>query len=165
MNAKALVRMMLLAVVAIAVAAWARKECGPVASAVAHGDERASASGGAARTRPDGVSVILFHGEKRCRTCIRIGTLARDTLDEEFAEEEKAGTLHWAEINYDQPAHSHFVKGYELVSSTLVITRWKDGREEEWKRLDGVWDHVGDAAAYRAYLSQAVNEQLLPETP
>jgi hypothetical protein len=164
MNAKALARMVLLAVVAIALAAWARKEFGP-AAAVARGDDSASASGGAELTRPDGVSVILFHGEKRCRTCIRIGTLAREVLEQAFAEEEKAGVLHWAEINYDQPAHAHFVKRYELVSSTVLLTRWKDGREAEWKRLDAVWDHVGDEAAYRAYLSREVNEQLLPDTP
>ena len=163
MNAKTLARMVLLAVVAIALAAWARKEFGP-AAAVARGDA-APGDRGPELTRPDGVSVVFFHGEKRCRTCIRIGTLAREVLEEEFAAQQQAGVLHWEEINYDQPAHAHFVKRYELVSSTLVLTRWEAGRETEWKRLDAVWDHVGDDAAYRAYLSRELNELLLPATP
>jgi len=157
MNAKLIIRIVLLSVVAIAVGSWAYKEFGPARTvATASGSDQ----GSAAINRPDGVTVIGFHGSQRCRTCIRISDLARKTITEDFAAATQAGQLHWQDIDYDQPANAHFVKDYQLVSSTVVATLWKDGREITWKSLDGVWDHVGDEAAFRTYISQNVNELL-----
>ena len=110
--------------------------------------------------RPDGVTVINFHGKQRCRTCIRIGDLAKKIVTEDLAAAGQAGKLHWEHLNYDEPANAHFVKEYELVSSTVVATLWKDGREITWRRLDDVWDLVGDEAAFRAYIASNVNELL-----
>lgn len=156
MKAKAIIRIVLLVVVAIAVGGWAIQEFGP--------DNTVATDGGRGATtlapRPDGVTVINFHGEKRCRTCIGIGKLARQTLDEEFAAEEKAGKVRWEHINYDEPANAHFVKDYQLVSSTVLVTLWKDGKEVKWNRLDAVWDHVGDDPVFRAYVAQGVRELL-----
>jgi hypothetical protein len=158
MNPKMIIRIVLLGVIAIAVGAWAMKEFGPRQVAATGGDSKATVP----TTRPDGVTVINFHGEKRCRTCIGIGNQARKTLDEEFAAEEKAGKVHWEHINYDEPANAHYVKDYQLVSSTVLVTLWKDGREVKWNRLDGVWDHVGDEPKFRAYLAQGVRDLLNP---
>ena len=156
MTAKTITRTALLAVVAFAVGSWAMREFGP-AKAVAAGNNASAAT-----VRPDGVTVINFHGEKRCRTCIAIGNLARKTLDEEFAAEEKSGKIRWEIINYDEPANARFVKHYDLVSSTVLITLWKDGMEVKWKRLDGVWDHVGDETAFRSYVAEGLRDLLKP---
>lgn len=154
MNARTIARIVLLSVVTMAVGAWAVKEFGPAKAVAAAGGKDEP------QMLPDGVTVINFHGNKRCRTCIRIGDLARKTIDQEFAHEEKAGKVHWMHVNYEEPANAHHVKDYELVSSTVVITLWKDGREVKWNRLDGVWDHVGDESVFRAYLAQGVRELL-----
>lgn len=156
MNPKTIIRIVLLAVIAIAVGGWAMKEFGPAKAVVTNSESKATA----AANRPDGVTVINFHGEKRCRTCIGIGNLARKTLDEEFAVEEKAGKVRWEHINYEEPVNAHFVKDYELVSSTVLVTLWKDGKEVKWNRLDAVWDHVGDEPTFRAYVSQGVRDLL-----
>jgi hypothetical protein len=155
MNPKNITRIVLLGVIAIAIGGWAIKEFGP-GKAVASGKENSAT----VATRPDGVTVINFHGNKRCRTCIGIGNLARKTLDEEFAAEEKAGKVRWEHINYDEPSNVHFVKDYELVSSTVLITLWKNGKEVKWNRLDGVWDHVGDEPVFRAYVASGVHDLL-----
>lgn len=152
MNAKTVTRIVLLGIAGIAVGAWAMKEFGPSAG----GDSKAPAS----VIRADGVSVINFHSTKRCRTCIQIGDLAKKTVDEEFTDEEKAGKVRWEQLNYDEPANAHYVKDYELVSSTVLVTLWKDGKEVKWNRLDAVWDHVGDEPAFRAYVAQAVRDLL-----
>jgi hypothetical protein len=156
MNAKTITRIVLLCVIAIAVGAWAMKQFGPAKAVATGGDHQTTA----AATRPDGVTVINFHGEKRCRTCIGIGKLAKQTFDDEFAAEEKAGKVHWQHINYDEPANAHYIKDYELVSSTVLVTLWKDGKEVKWNRLDGVWDHVGDDPTFRAYVAQGVRDLL-----
>jgi hypothetical protein len=147
MKAKNLVRIILLAVIGAAVGSWAMKEFGPSKAFTG-------------TFRPDGVTVINFHGEKRCRTCIGIGNLARKAIDTEFAAGEKAGKVHWETVNYDEPANVHFVKDYSLVSSTVLVTLWKDGKEVKWNRLDAVWDLVGDEAAFKAYIVQNVRELL-----
>jgi hypothetical protein len=146
----------LLAVIAFAVGGWAMKEFGPAKAVATNRESNATAS----VTRPDGVPVINFHGEKRCRTCIGIGELARQTLDQKFAAEEKAGKVHWEPINFDQPGNARFVNDYQLVSSTVLVTLWKDGKQVEWNRLDAVWDHVGDEPVFRAYLAQGLRELL-----
>ena len=160
MNAKTITRIVLLGVIAIAVGAWAMKEFGPAKAVATGGETPATTTSTAAATRPDGVTVINFHGEKRCRTCIGIGKLAKQTLDDEFAAEEQAGKVRWEHINYDEPANAHFIKDYDLVSSTVLVTLWKDGKEVKWNRLDGVWDHVGDEPTFRAYVAQGVRDLL-----
>lgn len=160
MNAKAITRIVLLGVVAFAVGAWAMKEFGPAKSVASATGNQVPA--GVSITRPDGVTVINFHGEKRCRTCIGIGDLARKTLDDEFKTEERAGRVRWEHINYDDPANAHFVKDYGLVSSTVLVTLWKDGKEVKWSRLDGVWDHVDDEPTFRAYVVRGVRGLLDP---
>jgi hypothetical protein len=156
MNAKTITRIVLLGVIGFAVGAWAMKEFGPAKAVVKGNDGNAAV----ADIRPDGVTLINFHSEKRCRTCIRIGDLAKKTLDEEFSAEAKSSKVHWDHINYDEPANSHYVKDYELVSSTVLATLWKDGKEVKWNRLDAVWDHVGDETAFRTYVSQGVRDLL-----
>ena len=147
MNAKSMIRIFLLAVVFAAIAGWAVKEFYP--------NNKANF-----KPRPDGVTVINFHGKNRCRTCIHIGKLAQKTIDEEFSAEKKLGKIHWEIVNYDEPAHAHFTKDYSLVSPTVLITLWKEGKEVKWKNLEAVWDHVGDKTAFRAYIAQNVRELL-----
>lgn len=158
MKAKPIARVVLLAVVAVAVGSWAMKEFGTANDGATGGGSDPAAS--TPLTRPDGVSVINFHGNKRCRTCIGIGDLARKTIDQEFADEEKSGKVRWEHINYDEPAHAHYVEEYQLTSSTVVVTLWKNGKEVKWNRLDGVWDHYGDEPAFHAYLTQGVRDLL-----
>lgn len=157
MKTKGIIRIVLLSVVAIAVGAWAMKEFGPAQLATTNGNQN-SPSG--AVTRPDGVTMISFHGAKRCRTCIKIGKLAKQTLDQEFAAQQQSGKIHWEVINYDEQANAHWVKDYKLVSSTVLVTLWKDGKEVEWQRLDAVWDHVGDEPKFRAYVAQGIRDLL-----
>lgn len=156
MNPKTITRIVLLSVIGIGVGNWAMKEFGPAKAVATSGHNKTTA----AATRPDGVTIINFHGEKRCRTCIRIGDLAKKTMEQDFAAETQAGQVHWDHINYDAQADAHFVKDYELVSPTVIVTRWKDGKEVKWNRLDGVWDHVDDEAVFRAYVAQGVRDLL-----
>lgn len=148
MKSKAVIRTVLLTVIAVAVGSWAFKEFGP-AKAVSP-----------VIIRPDGVTVINFHGAKRCRTCIGIGELVKKTIDEDFAAQLASGQIRWEKLNYDETPNAHYVKDYGLVSSTILITLWKDGKEVKWNRLDGVWDHFGNDPVFRDYLTQNVRDLL-----
>lgn len=158
MNAKLIVRIVLLAVVALAVGSWAVKEFGSSATA----PNETGKEMGVAAARPDGITVVNFHGKKRCRTCLRIGELSQKTVEEELAVERQSGKVRWEEIDYEEPANVGNVKHYELVSSTVIVTLWRDGKEVKWNKLDGVWDHVDDEAAFRAYVARGARELLQP---
>lgn len=151
MKGKLVIRIVLLALVAAGIGRWAWQEFG--------GDEPAAT----AASRPDGVSVLALHGEKRCRTCIRISDLAREEVEKTFAAELADGRLHWESLNYEQPEHRDLARRYELVSATIVLSRWKDGAETDWQKLDEVWDLVGDEGEYREFIDTRVATML--ETP
>lgn len=70
----------------------------------------------------------------------------------------KSGDVRWEHINDEANGNTHYVTDYELVSSTIVVTCWKDGKEVEWTRLDGVWDHHDDEASFDAYLANGIEE-------
>jgi len=150
MNSKSITRIVLLGIVGLAIGGWAMKELGsekPVSQAT-------EATEGF--TRPDGVTVINFHSDKRCRTCINIGNLARETVDEHFAGAMESGVMHWENINYATPENAHLVTEYELVSSIILITRWEDGKEKAWQRLDAVWDHRNDEPTFKSYVAREI---------
>ena len=155
MNPKSITRIVLLAVIALAIGGWAIKEFSTTTAT----EKAAGESGGAADfTRPDGVTVINFHGDTRCRTCVSIGNLASKTVDEHLTEARQSGELHWEIINYDAPENTHFVTDYELVSPTVVATLWRDGKEVKWERLDGVWEHLNDETTFQTYVAHGVRE-------
>ena len=104
--------------------------------------------------------MLALHGDKRCRTCIRISDLAREEIEKSFAAELADGRLHWESLNYEQPEHRELAKHYELVSSTIVLSRWQDGAETDWKKLDEVWDLIGDEARYRKFIDERVAAML-----
>ena len=159
MKTKTIIPVVVLAVVVVAVGVWVIKKSGPT-KAIGLGEAvaRQGTNTSADRIRPDGVVVINFHGTMRCRTCLRIGELAKKTLDEEFTEAQKVGKVYWEHVNYQEPANAHFVKDYELVNPTILLTQWKDGKEVKWNRLDGVWDLAEDEPTFRAYVAESVRQ-------
>jgi hypothetical protein len=160
-NAKTIFRMMPLAAVAVVLGVWAAKEFGPTKVSDTGGNTaEQGTTTSAGRMHLDGVTVINFHGTLRCRTCLRIGELAKKTLDEDYAVAVKAGKVHWETVDYQEPANAHFVKDYELRGPTILISRWKNGKEVKWNRLDGIWDLVEDEPTFRAYVADVVRQLL-----
>ena len=52
---------------------------------------------------PDKIEVFLFHSTQRCTTCIAIGRLAGETVNEYFQPELKSGKIEFRAINIDLP--------------------------------------------------------------
>ena len=104
-----------------------------------------------------------FHGTTRCDTCRAIEALTREALGSGFSEELKTGKLELRSINVDEPANGHFVEDYQLSTRTVVIARFKDGKQGEWRRLDQVWQLVGDREAFINYV-QSETRSLLEQS-
>lgn len=110
----------------------------------------------------DGIVVLNFHAATRCEACREIGHETQALLESDYNDDLESGRMQWRSINYEEPANKHFIQNYELTTSTVVVTRREGGRDVEWQRLDGVWEHVFDGPAMRAYLKEQIDPVRTP---
>jgi hypothetical protein len=72
---------------------------------------------------PNVVYVFNFHGKQRCLTCNTMGNVAKSTVENSFADNEK---VRFIEINASEKANEELVKKYEVFGSSLVIAKGND---------------------------------------
>jgi len=104
--------------------------------------------------------VYYFHVTSRCTTCLTIERYAKEAIEEAFASQLESGRIRWQAVNYDEPAHEHFVKEYGLVSSSLVLVASPLHSPAAWRKLDRTWDLVADEKAFKNYLTGEINTLL-----
>ena len=108
----------------------------------------------------DGVKVFYLHGNTRCPTCRTIEAYAQEAVQAGFADELESGKITWQVVNYESPGNEHFATDYEVVAPNVVLAMFKDGKQVKWKGLPEVWEHVGDKAAYFAFVQASLREFL-----
>ena len=111
-----------------------------------------------AATEPlaNGVVLDYFTFGKRCDTCIRMETWAREAVESEFADALKEGRLVMRALDGD-PAT---IQKYGLTAKSLVVRKIQDGKETSWQNLTRIWELNGDEAAYKAYIIEQVKQAL-----
>lgn len=77
----------------------------------------------------DKLEVIYFHSEHRCKTCIQIEKLTKQTLETAFANELKNGSVYFTMYNADDPKNAKIAEKYAAYGSALFLTRHKNGQE------------------------------------
>ena len=80
-------------------------------------------------SKKDCVEVLYFHGKQRCATCMAIEKNAKEVLETQFAEELKNGTVVFKSIDISKDENEKIAAKYEVTWSSLIISRWKDGKE------------------------------------
>ena len=100
--------------------------------------------------------VFYFHGTSRCRTCRAIEKYTRAAVQSGFEEELAAGKMELRAVNIDLKENRHFIKDYQLFTRSVVISMRKENKEVGWKRLDRVWELVGDEAAFTSYIQDEI---------
>ncbi len=122
-------------------------------STYAHGVDTAAAQKGAVQAKDATfVKAYYFHGKFRCQTCRTIEQYSRDAVKLNFPEQLKSGELVFQIINYDEPENQHFVQDYQLVTRSLVLVKFVNGKQTAWKNLPSVWQKVGDRKAFFEYV-------------
>jgi len=107
----------------------------------------------------DKVEVFLFHATQRCITCITIGKLAGETVNEYFQPELRGGQIEFREINTDLPENKDLAKKFQASGSSLfinAIVNGKDNITEDTK----VWRLVSDKAQFKNYLKDEIDNLL-----
>ncbi len=96
--------------------------------------------------------VYYFHRTYRCQTCLKAEDYARQTLDDSFAEDQKAGRIVFRAVNLDEPANRHFAQEHQLTSSSMALS-FEDGeREIRFLPLPGTRVLIRDRAAFIRFL-------------
>ncbi len=111
---------------------------------------------------PAGISVkvFYFHGTRRCKTCLAIESNAKNAIEKEFTGEMTRGVITWQAIDTDQQENKHFEKDFDLMSSSLILVKFKDGKQVEWKNLQKVWELVWDEPAFNEYILKEMKAYL-----
>lgn len=187
MKAKAIVTIVLLAFVAAGVVAMAKRNISDNARAASQSAAPASAgaesqtgvaasvteteteaadapvaSGESAVEKPQLV-VYYFHGNVRCRTCNLIESYANEVVTDHFGTLLEEGIVEWKAVNVHKPENQHFMKDYELVSQSVVLSRRENGKESQWRKLDRVWELVGNKPAFQDYVRKETASVLAGE--
>jgi hypothetical protein len=66
------------------------------------------------------VNVYYFHGKQRCKTCIAVGDVAKQTVKKAFADNDK---VIFTEINTSEKGSEALVEKYEVTWNALIIAK------------------------------------------
>lgn len=66
------------------------------------------------------VNVYYFHGKQRCKTCIAVGEIAKETVGKAYAGN---SNVYFTEINTSEPGSEALVEKYEVTWNALIIAR------------------------------------------
>lgn len=110
--------------------------------------------------KPNQVVAYYFHVTAPCTTCRMTQTYTEDALSTGLRDALARGDLEWRPINLQRPENRHFVHDYQLYARSVVIARFRDGQQVEWKNLENVWDLLGSKPAFVSYVQRHVREYL-----
>ena len=108
----------------------------------------------------DGVVAMYFHGNARCATCRKIEAYADEAIAQGFVDELESGRLMWRVVNIDESANKHFIEDFQLVTRSVVLVEYRDGKVLRWENLDKVWQLVRSKDKFVSYVDGETREFL-----
>lgn len=105
------------------------------------------------------VEVFLFHRTQRCATCIAIGKLSGQTVEERFGPEVSSGKVVFRELNIDEPENKALAEKFKAGGSSLFINAIRNGSDNIQEDAQ-VWRLTSDSEAFKNYLADKINALL-----
>ena len=102
------------------------------------------------------IAAYYFHGNFRCMTCRKMEQYSREAIEQYFAAQIKSGAVVFQPINIDETENQHFVQDYQLVTRSLVLVKYENGKQTTWKNLPAIWQKVGDQQAFFEYVKSEI---------
>jgi hypothetical protein len=115
---------------------------------VMHGQPGANAGRGKPALK---VVAYYFHVSARCVTCRTIESYSKEAVERGYAKEIEEGRVEWRPVNVQLPQNRHYIRDYQLYTRSLVLVKYREGKQVEWRNLDRVWQLVrrkGDFLKY-----------------
>ena len=66
------------------------------------------------------VNVYYFHGKQRCKTCIAIENVTKNTIADNYKDNPN---VRYVEVNIDEAQNKDLVEKYEIAFSSLIIVK------------------------------------------
>ena len=112
-------------------------------------------------TRENGVEVLYFHGQQRCATCVAIERETKAVVDGQFADAVADGALEMRIIDITQPENEAVADKYEITWSSLVVVKYKDGKEQAENLTKFAFANArNNPETFRAELSEKLKQML-----
>jgi hypothetical protein len=103
------------------------------------------------------IIAYYFHRTFRCPTCLAIEADAAGIIEDNFSQQLANGNLMWIPFNLDDSGGDKFEKDFDISVSTLVVARMRDGKVTEFKKLEKIWQLVGDNQAFSKYVKSEID--------
>ncbi len=97
--------------------------------------------------------VYYFMTHQRCANCVKIEMFTREAVEGGFADRLADGSLVFKIVMVDSRENSHFIDRYKLFTKSVVLSRYRGGKEVSWKNLDQVWNLLDDRDAFVDYVT------------
>lgn len=111
----------------------------------------------------DGVVLYYMHPTLRCVTCDEMEKTILDLVHTEFAEPLAEDRLQWHEVNFEE--NEALARRYNVAASSLVVVRFRDGRETDHRTLEEIWTLKDRPDELRAFVSEAIRSRLNGTSP
>lgn len=110
------------------------------------------------RISSEGTKFVLyyFHTSFRCASCLTIEKTARQVVNEQFAKDLSSGRLQFAAVDVEKLENRHYIEDYQLVTKSLVLVEYRDGKEVRHKVLQGVWEQTS-LEGLRDYIASEIS--------
>ena len=66
------------------------------------------------------INVLYFHGTQRCKTCIAVGNITKETIDSLYSGNNK---IVFTEVDTDKPEFSEITERFQISWSSLIISK------------------------------------------
>ncbi len=98
---------------------------------------------------PAGKSLLLFHAEARCSTCLRLEKTIRKLLGD------NKGEMELVSIPYDAPENRDIAESFRIGTISVVLVEKKSEQIVRQRDLShDVWENIRDDASMNAMLSR-----------
>ncbi len=101
-------------------------------------------------------TVYYFHSSVRCATCKKLESYTEDAVRENFKKELASGKLIFKAINTDEDVNNHYISDYNLFTKSVIVSKTRNNKEENWKNLDKIWEQVRNKEKYYRYVSDEI---------
>lgn len=83
----------------------------------------------AALTASDKIEVYYFHNTHRCTTCMAVEAVTRETLEEKYPEQMKAGEITFQSLNVEEDVNEPLARKLHVSGQTLLFV--KDNKKKD----------------------------------
>ena len=110
----------------------------------------------------DYIQAYYFHASYRCKRCTTLEQYSREAIETNFKDQLSSGILRFDKINFDKDENRHYLQDYNLTYRALVLVRYKDGKQVDFKNLSKIWGLIGSKDEFMSYV-KAETEAYLKE--